>query len=89
MFLPVVDVDVGDTADQELEFALVEDVDKVGGNQFVEACDEGVELLFYALFDLPFGEEPVWGDLLADTFFIGRMGRGEKLTPHIRACSRL
>jgi len=27
MLLPIVDVDVCDTADEELEFALVEDVD--------------------------------------------------------------
>lgn len=27
VFLPVLDVDVGDAADEQLEFALVEDVD--------------------------------------------------------------
>ena len=57
VFLPVVDVDVRDTADQELEFALVEDVDEIGGNELVEAGDEGTELLFHALLDLPFCEE--------------------------------
>lgn len=58
MFLPVVDVDVGDTTDQELEFALVEDVDQICGDELVEAGDEGLELLFDALLDAPFCYEP-------------------------------
>ena len=57
VFLPVVDVDIRDTADQELELAFVEDVDEVGGDELVEARDEGAELLFHALLDLPFCEE--------------------------------
>ena len=58
VFLPVVDVDVRDATDQELEFALVEDVDEIGGDELVETCDEGSELLFHALLDLPFCKEP-------------------------------
>jgi hypothetical protein len=58
MFLPVVDVDVGDTADEELELALIEDVDEVGGDELVEAAYKGLELLFDALLDAPFGDEP-------------------------------
>lgn len=58
MLLPVVDVDVGDAADQQLKLALVEHVDEIGGNELVEAGDEGVELFRDALLDLPFGYEP-------------------------------
>jgi hypothetical protein len=59
VLLPVVDVDVGDAADEQLEFALVEDVDQVRGDELVEARDEGLELLFDALLDAPFGDESV------------------------------
>lgn len=54
VFLPVVDVDVGYATDQEFEFALVEDVDEVGGDELVEAGDEGGELFGDAFLDLPF-----------------------------------
>jgi hypothetical protein len=57
MLLPVVDVDVGDAADEELEFAFVKDVDQVGGDQLVEAGDEGGELFRDAFLDLPFRDE--------------------------------
>lgn len=58
VLLPVVNVDVGDTADEELELALVENVDEVGGDQLVEALDERVELLLDALLDAPLGDQP-------------------------------
>lgn len=57
VFLPVLDVDVGDAADQELEFTLVEHVDEIGGDELVEAGDEGVELLLDTFLDLPFSDE--------------------------------
>ena len=57
VFLPVIHVDVCYAADEELEFALVEDVDQVCGDEFVEAGDEGVELFFDALLDAPFGDQ--------------------------------
>jgi len=41
VLLPVVDVDVGDTADQQFELALVEDVDQIRRDQLVESADEG------------------------------------------------
>ena len=61
MFFPVVDVNVGDSADEEFEFAFVEDVDEVGGDEFVETGDEGVELGGDAFLDAPFGEESILG----------------------------
>ena len=57
MLLPVLDVDVGDTADEQLELSLVEDIDEIGRDEFVEACDEGVELFFHPLLDAPFRDE--------------------------------
>lgn len=59
VFLPILDINIGDTADKKLELALVKDVDEVLGDEVVEACDEGVELLFYALLDTPFCDEPM------------------------------
>lgn len=58
VLLPVVDVNVGNTTDEELELALVEDIDEVGWNELVEASDEGVELLFDSLLDSPLRYEP-------------------------------
>ena len=57
VFFPVVDINVGDTADEELEFAFVEDVDEIGGDKLVETGDEGVELGSDTLLDAPFREE--------------------------------
>jgi len=57
--LPVVDIDVCDAADEQLELALVEDVDQICGDELVEALYKGVELLFHALLDAPLGDEPV------------------------------
>jgi hypothetical protein len=82
VFLPVFHVNVGDTADQELEFALVEDVDEVCGDELVEAGDEGLELFFDALLDAPFGDES------EIELAVGLEDTAKLLTPHIRACSR-
>ena len=57
VLLPVFDVNVGDTADQQLELSLVEDADQILGDQLVEAVDEGVELLFDSLLNAPLGEK--------------------------------
>lgn len=58
VLLPVFDVDVGDTTDEQLEFALVEDVDEIGWDELVEAGHKGVELLLDSLHDLPFRNQP-------------------------------
>ena len=57
VFLPVLDVDIGDTADQKFEFALVEDVDEIWWDELVEARDKGIKLFFDALLDAPFYHE--------------------------------
>jgi hypothetical protein len=57
VLLPVVDVDIGNTANEELEFALVENIDQIRGDQLVEAGDEGVELFFDTFLNAPFGDE--------------------------------
>ena len=54
MLLPVLDINIGNTTNQELELALVEDIDEIGRNKLIKAGDEGVELLFDALLDAPF-----------------------------------
>jgi hypothetical protein len=59
VLLPVLDVDVGDAADEELELALVEDVDQVRGDELVEAGYKGVELFRDSLLDAPFCDEAV------------------------------
>ena len=54
MLFPVLDINVGNAANEKLEFALIEDVDQVGRDQLVEASDESIELLFDSLLDAPF-----------------------------------
>jgi len=58
MFLPVVDINVCYTTDEQLQFTLVEDVDQVGWDELMESSNEGVELLFDALLNAPFSDEP-------------------------------
>ena len=57
MLLPIVDIDVGDTANQKLQLALVKDIDELGGDELVEAAEEGGELLLDSLYNAPFDEE--------------------------------
>lgn len=58
VLLPVVNVDVGDTTDEELKLALIEDVDKIRWDQLVEAGHESVELFLNTLHNLPFSNQP-------------------------------
>ena len=45
VLLPVLDVDVADTTHQQLQLALVEDLDEVPRNDFAETFEESVHLL--------------------------------------------
>lgn len=54
VFLPVVNIDVCYTTDEQLEFTLVKDVDQISRDELVEALHEGVELLVDTLLDAPF-----------------------------------
>ena len=60
MLLPVVDIDIGDTTNEQLQLAFIEDVDQILRDQLVKTIYEGVELLFHPLLDPPFGEKPVF-----------------------------
>ena len=53
MLLPVVDINVCDTANEQLKLALVENVDQVGRDELVEALHKGVELLIDTLLNAP------------------------------------
>lgn len=59
VFLPVVYVDISNTANEKLEFTLVKHVDKISRNQFVETSDEGIELFLDSLHDFPFSHKPM------------------------------
>ena len=59
VLLPVLHIDISDTADEQLKLALIKDIDEVCGDQLVEAGDEGVELFRYALLDAPFCDQTV------------------------------
>lgn len=58
MLLPVVDIDICDTANEQLKLALIEDVDQVGRNELVEALHKGIELLIDTLLNAPFCDKP-------------------------------
>ena len=57
MLLPVINIDVRDTTDQQFELALVEHVDKIRRNEFIEAGDKGIKLFLNALLNAPFRDE--------------------------------
>ena len=58
VLLPVVNVDVCYATDEELEFTFVKDVDKIRGDELVEALHKGIELLIDTFLDAPFCDEP-------------------------------
>ena len=58
VLLPVVDINVCYTTDEEFQLTLIEDVDKIGRDELVETGDESIELLLNTLLDTPFCDEP-------------------------------
>jgi hypothetical protein len=58
MLLPVINIDIRNATDEKFEFSLIEDVDQICGDEFIESGYEGVELFFHTLLDLPFRDEP-------------------------------
>ena len=59
MLFPVFNINIGDTANEELKLALIEDVDKIGRDELIETCYKSVELLLNSFLDPPFGDEAV------------------------------
>lgn len=86
VFLPVVDVNVCDTTNEQLELALVEDIDQIGRNELVEALHKGVELLVNTLLNAPLCDESAVTVSKSRSISITRVS--EKLTQHIPSCSR-
>lgn len=84
MFLPILDVDIRDAANEQLEFTLVEDINEVCGDEFVEAGGEGLELVFDALLDAP-GRDETAG---IQWFRLTGLVRGGQLTRCIPSCFR-
>lgn len=70
VLLPVIDIDVSNTADQQLKLTLIKNVDKVSWNQLVEAGHEGIELLLDSLLNTPLGDEPSRVESVPDLNFI-------------------
>lgn len=58
VLLPVVDINVCYTTDEEFQLTLIEDIDEIGGDELVETSDERIELLLNTLLDTPFRDEP-------------------------------
>lgn len=58
VFLPIIDIDLGDTANQQLKLTFIEDVNQIWWDQLIETGNKGVELLFNSFLDTPFGDEP-------------------------------
>jgi len=84
VLLPVVDIDVCNATNKELEFTFVKDVDKIRGNELVEALHKGVELLVDTLLNAPLCYEP---GILVSTFNPSDY-KTPKLTRRIPSCSR-
>ena len=58
VLLPVVNIDVCYATDEELEFTFVKDVDKIRGDELVEALHKGIKLLIDTLLNAPFCDKP-------------------------------
>ncbi|CAI6338706.1 unnamed protein product [Periconia digitata] len=84
VLLPVVNIDIRDTTDQKLQLSLVEHIDQLWRNQFVEAGKESVELFLDPFLDAPFGYKTV---VVREMMTIS--GALPPLTRRIPSCSRL
>lgn len=67
VLLPIIDIDIRNTANQKLQLALVKHVDKIRWDELMESVDESIELLLYSLLDLPHGDQP--GNYTLDTVY--------------------
>lgn len=56
---PIVDVDLSNTANEQLQLTFVKDVDEFLRYELVEAEHEGVELVFHTSLNAPLGDETV------------------------------
>jgi hypothetical protein len=84
VLLPVVDIDVCYATDEELEFTFVKDVDKIRGDELVEALHKGIELFINTLLNAPLCYEPDNWSVLSTRSDCG----AAKLTRRIPSCSR-
>lgn len=57
VFLPVINIDIGDTTNEEFELSFVEDGNKVCGNEVMESSNEVSKLFFDTFFNAPFRYE--------------------------------
>jgi len=66
VLLPVINIDIGNTADEQFKFSFIKDVDKISWDELVETRDESIELFFDARLDLPCREQSA----AVSTFFL-------------------
>lgn len=57
VLLPVVNIDISNTANQKLKFPLIEDVDQILWDEFVETNEESVELFIDTPLNTPLCNE--------------------------------
>ena len=59
MFLPVFDINIGNTANKKFKFALIKDVDEIGRNELIEPSYKGIELLLNPFLNSPLSDETI------------------------------
>ena len=57
MLLPILNINVRDTANQKLKLAFIKNIDEFGWNQLVEAGDKCLELFLDTFLNTPLGNE--------------------------------
>lgn len=57
MLLPVLNVDIRDTSDQQLQLPLIENADKICRNELMKSFNKIIELLLNSFFNTPFGDK--------------------------------
>jgi hypothetical protein len=64
MLLPVLNIDICDTTNQQLKLSFIKDIDMLWWDELVEASSKGVELLLNSLLDTPLCNKTVANKLV-------------------------
>lgn len=58
MLLPIIDINIRDTTNQQLQFSFIENVDEIGWYQLIETREESLELLLDSFLNSPLRNQP-------------------------------
>jgi hypothetical protein len=59
VLLPVVDINLGDTSNEQFQLSLIKDIDEICRDELVKTADEVLELFVDPFLDSPLGDESI------------------------------